>query len=224
MTPEYSTGPAVSDQVGSSTRPLGRWALLVGTPLLLGALFLIHPDGTGGLAGLLPVGDRWLFLHVAMLPLLGLLGVSFYVLLQGHSGTVATVGRVGVTLYMTFYVSFEAIAGVTTGLLVHEAQSLPPAQQAGVAAAIEALAVPSMAIGVLGALGGLVAIAAAGVVLRRSGAPLVPVVLLGGAPLATVFHGGFPLDALAMAAFLAGIVWLELGWRGSDETTPARTT
>lgn len=222
MTSERTAGSANGVETAPSSRPLGRWTLLMGTPALLGALFLVHPDGSGGLEGLLPIGDAWLFLHVAMLPILGLLGASFYVLLDGYSGTVATIGRIGVAIYMTFYVPFEAIAGVTTGLLTHEAHTLPPAQQEGIAAAIDALTVPSMAIGSLGTVGALVAVVAIGVLLRRSGAPLVPVILLGGAPLATFFHGGFPLDGVAMAAFLAGVAWLELGWRGVDARRAAQ--
>lgn len=222
MTSDPTADSARSVDTALSPRSTGRLALLIGTPVLLGALFLIHPDGSGGLASLLPIGDAWLFLHLAMLPLLGLLGVSFYVLLEGHSGTLATVGRIGVAVYVTFYAAFEAIAGVATGLLTHEAHALSPAQREGVAAAIDALATPSMAIGAVGAVGALVAVGAVGVLLRRSGAPLVPVVLLGGAPLATVFHGGFPLDAVAMAGFLAGVVWLELGWRRGGTRRAAR--
>jgi hypothetical protein len=208
----------------SSPRRLGRWLLLMGTPVLLGALFLIHPDGSGGLDGLLPVSETWLFLHVAMLPLLGLLGASFSVLLAGYSGTTALVGRVGVAVYMTFYIAFEAILGVAAGLVTHEAQTLPAEQQAGVAAAVDTLTVPSMALGMLGSLGALTAVGAAGVLLRRSGAPLVPVVLLGGAPFAAVFHAGTPLDAVGMGLFLAGVAWLELGWRRSDDRHSAQAT
>lgn len=208
----------------SSSRRLGRWLLLIGTPVLLGALFLIHPDGSGGLDGLLPVSESWLFLHVAMLPLLGLLGVSFYVLLAGYSGTTALVGRVGVAVYMTFYIAFEAILGVAAGLVTHEAQMLPAEQQEGVAAAVDTFTVPSMALGMLGSLGALTAVVAAGLLLRRSGAPLIPVVLLGGAPFATVFHAGTPLDAIGMGLFLVGVAWLELGWRRSDDRHSAQAT
>lgn len=198
------------------SRPGSRLLLLVGPAVLLGTLFLIHPDGSGGLDALLPVGDVWLALHVVMLPLLGLLGVSLYALLAGYSGRLATVGRIGVAVYGTFYVAFEAIAGVATGLLVQTAHAHPPTQRSGIAAAVEGLAGPSVALGFIGAVGALVAVLAVGIHLRRSGAPLVPVVLLGGAPLATVFHGGSPLDAVAMAAFVVGVLWLELGWRRVD--------
>jgi len=217
MTSNYSAGTAENAETTAPSRRPGRWLLLVATPILLGVLFLIHPDGSGGLDGLLPLEDTWLFLHVAMLPLLGLLGVTFYLLLDGYAGTVATVGRAGVAIYMTFYIAFETIAGIATGLLVHEAHALPAEQQEGVAAAVDALAAPSMALGALGSLGALVAVVAIGVLLRRSGAPMVPVVLLGGAPFATVFHAGTPLDAVGMGLFLVGVTWIELRRRNEDE-------
>lgn len=223
MTSRYSeTRGEPVDSPGSGSRVV-RLLVLVATPLLLGTLFLVHPDGSGGLAGLLPLEDTWLVLHLAMLPLLGLLGVAFYLLLEGYTGTVATVGRAGVALYLTFYTAFEAIAGIATGLLVHEAHTAPADQQAGLATAVETLTVPSMVLGVFGILGAILAVTAIGILLRRSGAPLVPVLLLGGAPLATVFHAGTPLDAVGMALFLGGVVWLEVGWRNPGEP-PATPT
>lgn len=227
MTAAESTAPAQSDaaatrSAAADATPRWRLALLLGTPLLLGVLFFVHPDGSGGLDSLLPVADLWLSLHLAMLPLLGLLGASFYVLLARFDGTLATVGRVGVAVYATFYVAFEAIAGVASGLLATGAGPLAPAQRAGVATAFESFLVPSVTLGTIGSLGATVAVVATGVLLRRSGAPVVPVILLGGAPLATVFHGGTPLDALGMAAYLVGVAWLELG-RSADADAPSRT-
>lgn len=217
MTSEYSDKFENNTETSSPANSLRRRALVIGTPILLGTLLFIHPDGSGGLDALLPVRDAWLYLHIAMLPLLGLLGVSLYVLLNEYSGTVATIGRIGVAIYMTFYVAFEAIAGVATGLLAHEAQTLPKAQQAGVAAAIDSLVGPSVVIGFIGTLGAIIAVAALGLLLRRSGAPLVPVILLGGAPLATLFHGGLPLDAIALSMFLVAVTWIELKWRPTNK-------
>lgn len=223
MTSNHSEAVAGSTEDASTRGRLGRWSLLMGTPILLGALFLIHPDGSSGLEGLLPVGDTWLAIHFAMLPLLGLLGVSLYVLLNVYSGRVATIGRAGVAIYMTFYVPFEAIAGITTGLLTHEARTLPQEQQEGIAAGIDALVTPSLTLGIIGTIGAVIAVVAVGILLRRSGAPLLPVVLLGGMPLATLFHGGTPLDAVGLGLFLVGVAWLELGWRADNEQSSTQT-
>lgn len=202
---------------------LWRWLLLVGTPVLLGALFLIHPDGSSGLETLLPVAQTWLLLHVVMLPVLGLLGMSFYVLLDDFQGPVATAGRLGIAIYMTFYIPFEAIAGVTTGILTHEAATVSSDQQEGITVAIDALEMPSVMLGIAGTIGAVIAVISIGILLRRARAPLVPVLFLGGAPLATLFHGGTPIDAFAMGVFLVGIVWLELRWRRGRDGTPPQT-
>jgi hypothetical protein len=159
-----------------------------------------------------------------MLPLLGLFGGSLFLLLDGYAGPVATIGRVGVGIYLTFYVAFEAIAGVVTGLLTHKAHTVPAEQQAGVAAAIDSLVVPSLMLGFVGTVGAFIAVVSIGIVLRRSGAPLLPVFLLGGAPLATLFHSGTPIDAIAMFLFVGGIVWLELRWQRDDERRPWQVT
>ncbi|SDY24354.1 hypothetical protein [Halobellus clavatus] len=222
MTDTHSTTKGAAPE--NPSRGYVQWLVLVATPILLGALFLIHPDGSGGLHGLRSSAGTWLYLHVAMLPLLGSLGVAFYVLLDGYEGTVAAVGRAGVVIYMTFYIAFEAIAGIANGLLVHGTHTLAAEHQKGIAAAVDALAVPSMALGMLGSLGALLAVGAIGILLRRSGAPMVPVVLLGGAPFATVFHAGTPLDAVGMGLFLAGVVWIELRWRSGDEHHATQAT
>ncbi|SFC69755.1 hypothetical protein SAMN05444422_11540 [Halobiforma haloterrestris] len=214
MTRIEALHPDLNGDTGPSLKKnLWRWLLLMGTPVLLGSLFFIHPDGSGGLDTLLPVSRTWLVLHVVMLPLLGLLGVSFYVLLSGYTGPVAMIGRLGVAIYLTFYIAFEAIAGVATGVLTHEAHMLSSEQQEGVTAAIDALGIPSVMLGFLGTIGAVIAVSSIGILLRQSGAPLVPVLFLGGAPLATLFHSGTPVDAIAMTVFLVGIVWLELRWR-----------
>lgn len=218
---EQAHGPPASDGALSPGSP-GRWLVLVGTPVLLGGLFAIHPAGSHDLAGMLPIADTWLLLHLAMLPLLGALGVAVSLLLAADGGSVATLGRAGVVVYMSFYLPFEAILGIAQGLLAHVAHGLPAAQQEGIAVAVETLAVPAMALGVIGSVGLLVAVVAIGAQWRRAGAPLTPLLLLGGAPVAAVFHAGTPLDALGMAAFLAGVVWLESGWRWEADAAAAQ--
>jgi len=219
------TQQSTFDTAGPSlTENPWRWLLLMGTPVLLGALFLIHPDGSSGLESLLPVAQTWLILHIVLLPVLGLLGMSLYVLLDDFQGPVATVGKLGVAIYMTFYIPFEAIAGVTTGILTREAATLPSAQQEGITAAIDALQMPSILMGFVGTFGAVIAVISIGILLRRANAPLVPVLCLGGAPLATLFHGGTPIDAFSIGIFLVGILWLEFRWRQDrDETPPEKS-
>ncbi|ARS90510.1 hypothetical protein B1756_12765 [Natrarchaeobaculum aegyptiacum] len=194
-----------------------RWLVLLGTPIALGVVLAVHPHGGENLyESLTPVADQWFHVHVALLPLFGLLGVSVYLLLAEYAGRLATIGRIGVAVYLVAYLAFEAIAGLATGLLVRSGQGLPSEQQAGVAAALEAMATDPLvaALVLIGSAGITVSTIALGVLLRRSGAPLVPVLLLAGIPLVVVGHGGGYVDVVGAAMVTLSVAWLEFGWQG----------
>lgn len=218
VTDEHASEGVGEDRSGLpvSLRRFGRGVLLVGTPLLLAIAFRFHPHAHGNVAEtVMPVADAWLALHLALLPLLGALGICFAVLLDGYAGAVATVGRIGTAVYLVCYLTFEAIVGIATGILLREARTLPPAQREGADAAVQAFfdapatgIVPLVTL--LGTVGALVAIAAIAILRRRAGAPLVPVVCLSGAPVALVAHGTGTTDVLGMVLFAVGTAWLEL--------------
>lgn len=158
-----------------------RRLVLLGTPLVAAGVLSFHlfemfSDGVYAHVG--ADVETWLAVHLLFLPLLGLLGVGLYLLLDGYHGLIATVGRIGIATFATFYIAMEAIAGIAVGLPVLEGRTLPAAQQTGVAAAVEALFYDPIVGGgsvslfaVLGVLGYLVAVVAIAVVLRREGAP-----------------------------------------------------
>jgi hypothetical protein len=208
---------------GPASRRLARLALLLGTPVLLGAALWFHPAGTGQIYdSIAPIADRWLAYHALLLPLFGLLGCCLYVLLDEYDGPAGRLGRVGVAVYFVCYVAFEAVAGIATGLVARGAQGLPEAQQAGVAAALQATMAPILVLAVAGTAGALLAVGALVLRLRRDGAPAAPVALLFGAPLTAFGHGGAKLDVLGMALFLAGVAWLELRWTRPADAATAR--
>jgi len=216
--------PEAHDAGSMESTSIPRTLLLVGTPLALAVALWFHPAGGLDLyASLASVADTWLPLHFLLLGLFGLLGGCLYVLLEEYASTVATVGRIGVATYLVFYVAFEAIAGIATGLFVQGAASLPPAQQEGVATALEATIGPALVLALVGTTGAIVAVAALATELRADGAPATPVALLAGLPVAVFAHGGARLDALAMAAFTVGILWLEFGRQNVEAARPART-
>lgn len=203
-------------------RLVGRWLLLLGTPLLLAVVLWFHPRaGDEPFANLLPLAETWFVVHALLLPLFGLLGIALYVLLRDYRGPLATVGRIGTATYLVCYLAFEAIAGIATAVLLRESRDLSAAQQDGVAAALEVVftnPVDGVAgiLALLGTLGNAVAVLAIAILLRRSGAPVVPIALLAGAPISLVAHGSNPWDVVGMAAFCLGLAWLEFGWRPTD--------
>ena len=84
-------------------------------PLLLAGLGLTHPhDLTGVSAG------WWTSLHIILVPLFPLLGVSHWVLLHGRPGVIAWIGRVAAFLYIAFYAVTDHIAGIGTGVVMQQ--------------------------------------------------------------------------------------------------------
>lgn len=203
-------------------RVVGRGLLLVGAPFLLAVVLWIHPSaGRDPFAALSPVVDTWFLVHALLLPLLGLLGIGLYLLLSDYHGTVATVGRVGVAVYLVCYLAFEAIAGIATAVLIRESGDLTADQREGVAAVVDVVLTEPIdgvagLLAVVGTVGNLVAVLAIAALLRRSGAPLVPVVLLAGSPIGLVAHGSTPGATIGILAFSLGVAWLEFGWRLAD--------
>ncbi|GAB3685393.1 hypothetical protein GCM10028857_15840 [Salinarchaeum chitinilyticum] len=165
-------------------------------------------------ANVKPVVDTWLFLHVLLLGLFGMFGVTLYLLLADYSGAVATIGRAGTAIYLVVHTGYEAIAGVAVGLVVKNGQELPAEQSAGVESTVSTLTGDPMvgAMALLGTTGCLLAVVAIATLSRREGAPLVPLALLFGAPLGLVAHGSVPTGPLLLVIFAIGVTWLEFGW------------
>jgi hypothetical protein len=211
-----------------SIRLAGRRLVLFGTPIVAASVLSFHlfemfTDGVYTHVG--HDVETWLAVHLLFLPLLGLLGVGLYLLLDGYEGVTATIGRAGIAVFAVFYIAMEAIAGITVGILVREGRALPVDQQAGVAAVVEALFYDPIVGGgsvslfaVLGVLGYLVAVVAIAVVLRREGAPRLPLVLLVGSFIAIFSHAG-PTGVLGMVLFFVAVVWLELRWAPTAEVS-----
>ena len=111
-----------------------------------------------------------------------------------------------------FYAAFDAIAGISTGILARAAGEGALGDQAAVAA-IETLfhdPVKNL-LGDIGVYAWIVALVAAAVALYRAGAPRAPLVLLVlPAIFLTSFDHAFPFGSLTFGSFLMVAVWLEL--------------
>jgi len=97
------------------TDPLRWWTFVTVTApaLLLAGLGLTHPaELTGASAG------WWTTLHILLVPLFPLLGVSHWILLHGRPGIIAWVGRVAAFLYIAFYAVTDHIAGIGNGVVM----------------------------------------------------------------------------------------------------------
>jgi hypothetical protein len=208
--------------LASDRKLIVRRAFLFGTPLLYLALGVIHPmedPGPGDAAGVFVV------LHVVQLFLIGAVGYSIWLLVEGIENRAATVARALILPYVILYTAFDSIVGIATGTAIREANELPAADQAATGRLIDALQEADPAGYVLYVATGLSFLAAilAVVVALRDRASWQPLVLMiVGALVFAVGHPK-PTGPIGMGLLLAGIVWLELRPRRAEvqEAVPA---
>jgi hypothetical protein len=185
--------------------PVVRRAVIFGGPLLVYFAALFHPDE-------LTAGDStFLVFHLAFPVLVCLLAWTLLLLVNGIEDPAATLARVLVIPFAVAYTVFATFDGIAMGAFAWKVNDLP---EAGRATGVELVNSVSNSVLerplylVAGALW-LAAVLAVVVALRRSAPVPALVLLLGGAALFAKSHVR-PWGPAGMAAFLAGIVWLEL--------------
>ena len=62
----------------------------------------------------------WLVVHVGTLVFVPLMAAAIYVLLRGVEGTAARVSRIALGFFVVFYLAFEVLIGIGTGVFVDE--------------------------------------------------------------------------------------------------------
>ena len=112
----------------------GRILIVFGTPIAFAITGFLHlvadgdvPDIYSGLKG---HAGLWIAIHVVQLLLILLLAVAVYWLTEGLTSTAARVSRVAILPYLVFYSAFDAVVGLSNGLVVKYGSELPPAEQA----------------------------------------------------------------------------------------------
>jgi hypothetical protein len=198
-------------------RSRGTIAFLVAAPLAWAALLLFHPLGSGEVYDLLrDQVTRWQVVHVGTLLFIGLMGLAVFTLVRGLPGRAARVARFGAGTFVVFYGAWEAVAGLAAGAIAQHTNSLPAAERAGGADAIQSLYESPIVgdfglLSSLGSLGWLIAVLAAAVALRTAGASRLAVGLLGVSALA-VQHPP-PVGPIALACFAAAVLLIHRGTR-----------
>jgi hypothetical protein len=195
-----------------------RRLLLIGTPLVLTSLMVVHQ-----LIDQLQQPGAFLALHLLLLPLFALMGVALWVLLEGVGGTVAWAARVAAFVFLVGYVALDAISGIAaSAILVSGAPWSKEATRAlfasGPAALPTTVAVLAWRVSVL--LGAWA--------LYRAGRPLAPLVLLvASAVWLNQNHGGVR-GVVVFGGFALAAAWLEflpgrLRRRGAQGTPAAKS-
>lgn len=198
-----------------------RYLLLLGSPLCMAVLGLFHPREIGptALDALSPVVDRWIFIHLLQLPLLGLVTLALCIMSAGLDSVLVRFGRLCAGIFVLFYGAYVAVEGLAIGVLIRGAFVLPAEDRGLVAQSVQDLytaieAGDLVLIRTVGEFGWLLATVIVAVSLRRVGTPLavqVPLILSG---ILLLFGHQVPWGSLAFLCFFVSAV-------GSSKACPA---
>lgn len=186
-------------------------AFMIGVPAAWAILLLFHPLGDGDFSEV--IGDHvtaWITVHLGMGIFVPLFAGVVYLLLRGVKSTAATISRIGLAVFASLYAAWELVLGVGTGILAHETNALPEAQQAVGRGLIDSYAENGViaVLSVVGSLGLAVGIIGAAVALRRAyrlGWPALVLMLLA-LPLIAIHEP--PFGPVGLALFILAILLL----------------
>jgi hypothetical protein len=154
--------------------------LVVGAPLLLAIVEIIHPQPHDLMK--LDV-QTWLAVHYAQIALFPLTALAVAWWVRGQPGIAAAVCRVALFVFGATWTAWDAVAGVATGILIQAAHNSgtpdawsSPIETIWTHAIMGGTGAPALAI--LGSVGLSIGAVAAAIVLRRAGHSWGPIVLL----------------------------------------------
>ena len=113
-----------------NTPLLLRRLVLLGAPLPLIVVGLTHPR-LDGLSASLAQADVHFALHLALIPLFGLIGLAGSLLTIGLQGRAARISRGAMAVFVTLYAAYATLDGVTVGLSSTRRASCPPISRPG---------------------------------------------------------------------------------------------
>jgi hypothetical protein len=153
----------------------------------------------------------WLLLHLILMPLFPLLGVSVWIVLRGYTGLLAWGARASALLFIVFYGALDAIAGVAVGAIMVASAAASGSD----VPSIQPLYSIASKLGLFGAIFFLAAGMLAATVIARAGARwrlFFPgaAVLLVGAAFFLRSHIYWPIGGLSVLAIGLGLALLEV--------------
>ena len=114
------------------TRTVATRTFLVTAPLAFAALLILHPVGEDSFSALaFGNTDRWLIVHVGAAVMFPLMAFVVWLLLRGVPGRAATVSRIALPVFAVSYGVWEALTGISTGIVAQQGDGMTgPARQA----------------------------------------------------------------------------------------------
>ena len=178
-----------------------RRVLLLGPPLLLAGLEILHPQPDENAQALMDASTWFAGFHVIQLALTGLVGLSVLLLADSFGRAKclgdASWGRCVPGLLQRL----RRRGGIGTGLAMRSARDLSAVQQEGVFDVVKDWPAvgPPFALSIVGTLGWVAAVGALALAARRQGAPRLEWIFIGLA--AVLLLGGHPFPLGTLAAF-----------------------
>lgn len=191
-----------------------RRLVLLGTPLILIAVGLLHPQADS-LSAMLAVAPAYLALHLGLIAVFSLMGLAGWLLTSGLHSWAAWLSRVAMLVFVPLYIAYDMFAGVVPGFFFTVARSFSADQQASLYNSMMAAVESPLGVGVAlslfggGTLAWIVGMSAAAVALARAGISREPIILLVLAGLFLVGDHSSFLGSIAFGCFFLAAAWLE---------------
>ena len=206
--------------------PLRRLVLL-GTPLALVVVGLIHPQGITSDEMMAEAGVMFA-LHLVLIPVFSLMGLAGYWLTDGLSGRAAAVSRLAMPVFVILYTAYDTAAGVSTSAYFSVVRGLTAEQQDNfyqvfVATAASPQGSAPLVFFVVGTLAWIAGMIAASVALGRAGVARGPRILLVLAGVLLIGDHSRPLGSIAFGCFFLAAAWLEFMPQHGVRRQPAAT-
>jgi len=165
--------------------------------------------------------DLYIAIHVVQLFSIWGIALGLWFLIEGIENRAATIARAAILPYAVFYSAFDAIAGIATGLVVLEANSMSPDDQEAMRRFMDGLSenVFGYALYFSSGLTWLVVAGAASLALKGQvhwGAIALMVV---GAAIFAVGHP-FPPGPVGISLFVAGLTWFHIARSHAQPAIP----
>ena len=166
--------------------------------------------------GMVSISTWWIVLHLLLIPLFALMGYAIYLLIRDVQSLAATICRYVTVVYISFAIGYDALVGLTSGVLVSNAGTFTHTQQSVLQEAMHQFYLsPAITIsGYILVVSGIVAICSAAWALLRASVPRLPAFVLLGTVLAAYSHA-LPYGPLGSTCFFLAALWIELVWRKS---------
>ena len=102
-----------------------RRVLMLVPPLALAVLEFFHPAPDVNAQAVMDVATWFAVFHAIQLVLIGLVGLSVFLLADSFGRATAWTTRLGIGAFLVFYSAYDGIAGISTGLAMRNARDLP---------------------------------------------------------------------------------------------------